>query len=276
VARLPSHDLERLIQRLQQGDDSAWAEFIDMFAPLVLQAARTIERDRDDAADAFVYACERLRERRAARLSAYDVSRPGTFETWLRAVALNLCRDARRRRTGRFRPLLGIRRLPALEQRVFRLRYEVGITFDQALASLLPEFPGLTEQRLAEAETLVAAQLTSRDHWTVLTRRPRLEPIDIEGADRSASEPVATTADPEWLAMAHESRDLLASALHALSPGERLMLSLRYERGVTLARLADMFRLRDVQTADRRVKELLLRLRRALDSRRRESSKTGP
>ena len=36
---------------------------------------------------------------------------------------------------------------PPLEQRVFRLRYELGLTFDQTLSSLTHEFTGLTEGR---------------------------------------------------------------------------------------------------------------------------------
>lgn len=251
--------------RLRAGDETAWTEFIDAFAPLLLGVARTVERDPDHAADAFVHACERLRERQAARLGAFDFSRPGTFESWLRAVALNLCRDARRRRTGRFRPLLGIRRLPALEQRVFRLRYEIGVTFEQALASLVPEFPGLTERRLVEAESLVAAHLSSRDRWRVLSRRPRVESID-SAAFAAADEPSAPAeTDPEWAAVARQSRERLGAALAALPPSDRVLIALRFERGVTLARLASMFQFRDVQSVDRHLRDVLRRLRRDVD-----------
>lgn len=83
-----------------------------------MQSARFVERDAEAAADAFVHICLHLRDRRAARLRSYDVSRPGRFEAWLAAVALHLARDARRQRLGRCRPLALPRRLPLLEQRV--------------------------------------------------------------------------------------------------------------------------------------------------------------
>jgi DNA-directed RNA polymerase specialized sigma24 family protein len=142
VAALPSDELRSLIARIADGDDRAWTTFIEHFAPLLFQAARSVERDADAAGDAFVHTCEHLRDRRAARLRAFDHARPGHFEIWLRAVALNLSRDARRHRLGRFRPLAALKSLPPLEQRVFRLRHELGFTFDQTLNALGHEFPG--------------------------------------------------------------------------------------------------------------------------------------
>jgi len=138
---LPGDQLRELLARVRAGDDDAWTAWLQEFAPLLLQAARSVEHDADAAADAFVYTCQHLRERRGARLATFDFGRPGLFETWLRAVALNLCRDARRQRTGRFRPFAALKRLPPLEQRIFRLRHELGLTFDQTFASLTPEFP---------------------------------------------------------------------------------------------------------------------------------------
>ena len=237
---------------------------VQEFAPLLLQAARSVERDGDAAADAFVYTCEHLRERRGARLATFDFSRPGLFETWLRAVALNLCRDARRQRTGRFRPFAALKRLPPLEQRIFRLRHELGLTFDQTFASLAPEFPGLTESRLSEADATVAAHVSARQRWSLLTRRPRVEAIDAgQEGDQFGVELVAPpeNSDPEWQLMARESAQQLAEALGTLTADERLLVRLRFDRGVTLTRLATMFGYRDVQTADRRIREILKRLR---------------
>ena len=176
MAAPPRDDLSRLIQLIRDGSDAAWAEFVQRFSPLLLQAARTVERDRDAAADAFVFICERLRERRGARLASYDSTRPGSFETWLRAVALNLARDARRRRVGRFREWAATARLPPLEQRVFRLRYELGFSFDQTLAILVPEFPGLTESHLAEADARVTRTVTSQQRWTLISAARSFSP----------------------------------------------------------------------------------------------------
>lgn len=261
---VPADDLRSLIARVRAGDDEAWTDFIQRFAPLLLQAARSVERDADAAADAFVFTCQHLRERRAARLGAFDFDRPGHFETWLRAVALNLCRDARRQRTGRFRPFAVLRRLPPLEQRIFRLRHELGFSFEQTFASLAPEFPGLTESRLSEADAAVSAHVTARQRWTLLTRRPRLETIDTsrdgDPLDDALAAP-AESSDPEWQLMTRESAHRLAEAIGTLTADERLLIRLRFDRGVTLTRLATMFGYRDVQTADRRIRDILKRLR---------------
>lgn len=265
MAALPDDPLRDLVARVRSGDDAAWTDFVEQFAPLLLQAARAVERDVDAAADAFVYTCQHLRDRRGARLAAFDFDRSGSFETWLRAVALNLCRDARRQRLGRFRPFAALQRLPPLEQRVFRLRHELGFTFDQALQSLTPEFPGLTEARMAAADDSVSVRLSARQRWALLTRRPRLESVD--GVADDAPVEIAAPpeqADPEWQVLMRESAGRLAAALATLSADERLLVRLRFERGVTLKRLATMFGYRDVQTADRRIRDVLGRLRAAL------------
>jgi len=239
VAALPGDDFRDLIRKVREEDHAAWTTFIERFAPLLLQCARAVERDRDAAADAFVFICERLRERRAARLATFDFDRAGSFETWLRAVAVNLARDARRQRVGRFRPLALVNRLPPLEQRVFRLRYELGLTFDQTLYSLRPEFPGLTEARLAEAESQVAKRVSAQQRWALLTRRPQLESLS----------------------------ERLAGALGRLTVENRLLLRLHFERGVTLATLAGMFGLSNAQAVHRRLRDVLAQLRHMLDGR---------
>jgi len=269
VAATPRDDLPRLIQLIRDGSDAAWAEFVQRFSPLLLQTARTVERDRDAAADAFVFIFERLRERRGARLASYDPSRPGSFETWLRAVALNLARDARRRRVGRFREWAATARLPALEQRVFRLRYGLGFSFDQTLAILVPEFPGLTESHLAEADARVTRTMTSQQRWALISRHPQFqsltEPNDSEHqppVDQAAGEP-----DPEDLALLRESRDRLTSALATLDAEDRLLIRLHFERGATLATLATMFGLSSPQAMHRRLRGVLERLRKILGER---------
>jgi DNA-directed RNA polymerase specialized sigma24 family protein len=266
VAALPG-DLRRLILRLREGDDDAWAEFVSQFAPLLSQAAASVERDRDAAADAFVFTCERLRERNCARLAAFDFDRPGTFESWLRVVAINLTRDARRQRLGRLRPLAIARRFPPLEQDVFRLRYEVGLTFDQILNSLAPKFPGLTESRLAEADALVAASVSSRQRWTLLTRRPRVDSLTAEGmSETDAAEDIPDNSpDPEWLAIAGQSREVLNLALSKLSVEDRLLLRLSVERGLALSTLARMFALSNPQAAHRRLQAIFKQMRQMLE-----------
>ena len=202
-------------------------------------------------------------------MKTYDASRPGSFETWLRAVALNLARDARRRRVGRFREWAATARLPALEQRVFRLRYEMGFSFDQTLASLVPEFPGLTESHLAEADARVTRTVTSQQRWSLITRRPQFQSLSDPGdpEHQPSVDPATDEPDPEGVALLRESRDRLASALATLDAEDRLLVRLHYERGATLATLATMFRLSNPQAMHRRLCGVLERLRRILGER---------
>jgi DNA-directed RNA polymerase specialized sigma24 family protein len=269
VAALPGDQLRRLIDLLREGDETAWTEFVDSFAPLLLQAARLVERDSDHAADAFVFICEQLREQRSARLKTYDASRPGSFETWLRTVAVNLARDARRRRVGRFREWAATAKLPPLEQRVFRLRYELGFSLDQTLASLGPEFPGLTESHLAEADARVTRTVTSQQRWSLITRHPQFQSLtESEDSERRPSFDLPTEEpDPEGVALLRESQDRLASALATLDAEDRLLVRLHFERGATLATLATMFGLSNPQAMHRRLRSILERLRRILGER---------
>jgi len=254
---------------LREGDETAWTNFIDLFAPLLLQAARSVEHDSDHAADAFVFICEQLRERRSSRLRTYDAARPGSFKTWLRTVAVNLARDARRRRVGRFREWAATARLPQLEQRVFRLRYGLGFSFDQTLAILVPEFPGLTESHLAEADARVTRTVTSQQRWALISRHPQFQSL-TEPEDSEHQPPVDPAADepgPEDLALLRESRNRLTSALATLDPEDRLLIRLHFERGATLATLATMFGLSNPQAMHRRLRGVLQRLRRILGER---------
>lgn len=59
-----------------------------------------------------------------------------------------------------------------------------------------------------------------------------------------------------------EQQRALARALGCLSRSERLLLKLRYDRGLTLLQIARLLRLKHAQTADRRIREVIEILRR--------------
>lgn len=268
MASPPREHLLELIARLRQEDDAAWEAFLNLFAPLLLQAARAVEPDRDEATEAFVFICNGLRKRRCARLASYDPVRPGSFETWLRAVATNLARDARRARLGRFRTFRSIARLPPLEQRVFRLQHEQGFNSDQTLAILLPEFPGLTSVTLAAAESQVNGRISSADRLRLIDRRPQFVPVDEPDAAADTNPALASGGpDPEGVAIMREVRRQLSGALAALSVEDRLLVQLHFERNVTLAKLAVSFGLPSPQAAHRRLREVLALLRKSLENR---------
>lgn len=260
-------DSRDLLARLAACDESAWPDFLDAFAPLLLQVAREAERDSDDVADAFLFICEHLRAGGGRRLRQWSPSTTGaSFETWLRVVAWNLARDARRHRRGRFRPLAAIRRMPLLLQRLYRLRHEEGLTSDQAFAVLQPEFPGLSRSAAHRAEAEVERALGSRERFVLSVRRPVVQSLDAppEDAGQSGAPPIDPAVDPESAAIRRDEFDRLRRGLDQLVPEDRLLVQLRFEQDLTLSRIAVMLRLKDAWAAQRQIDRVVRQLRAAL------------
>jgi DNA-directed RNA polymerase specialized sigma24 family protein len=67
--------------------------------------------------------------------------------------------------------------------------------------------------------------------------------------------------NPEECAISSQEWQELGRVLSKLEPSERLLLQLRFGQGVTLAKIAGFLGLPDAQTADRRLRALLDRLR---------------
>ena len=245
-----------------RGDD-AWPAFLDGYGGLLLQAARSVCRDDDEAGDAFVFVCERLSERAFARLRKFDPTGPATSATWLRAVTRNLARDHHRRIHGRFRLFEAVARLSALDQVVFRRRYRDRFTLEETLAALRPQFPALTFEAVAAADQRIGAVLTSRQRFAISVERPRLEPLQQADSndDRRGFDPAAPEPSPEDVLAGVELQSRLRSALASLSPADRLLVRLRLEQDLTLAEVAVIAGLSGPQQADRRLREVYARLR---------------
>jgi RNA polymerase sigma factor (sigma-70 family) len=69
---------------------------------------------------------------------------------------------------------------------------------------------------------------------------------------------------PEALAVLEERKAALSRALDRLSKPERLLVRLRFEQELTLEQIARLLDLGNAQRADRRLKEILARLREEL------------
>jgi RNA polymerase sigma factor (sigma-70 family) len=93
-----------LVHEFRHGDSQrAWREFLHAYAHVIAGVVRYCEREEEDRADAFVFICEQLHVDDCLRLRKFDPQGPASFETWLHAVARNLCRDWRRKQFGRLR-----------------------------------------------------------------------------------------------------------------------------------------------------------------------------
>jgi RNA polymerase sigma-70 factor (ECF subfamily) len=88
-------DLDSLVQRCQQGELGAFTSLFHRYEARIYRLAMAILHDERDAEDAVQDACLRIFE----RIKHYRAD--SSFETWLTAVVVNICRDRLRRRQVR-------------------------------------------------------------------------------------------------------------------------------------------------------------------------------
>ncbi len=256
--------LSGLRSRLAQ---DAWAAFLESYSALILQVVHSFERDPDHVSDCFLFVCEQLSRKRFRRLRSFRPQGRARFSTWLRAVVRNLCLDWHRKEFGRHRVLQSVARLPALEQDLFRGLYQQGLSLDEAFAQLRISYSGLTGTQLDEAEKRIRDRLSLRQLWLLSRRLPRVVPL-VHGPDQTELNLQQEMPDPgpspETLADFGERQAALSEALSRLSARDRLLVRLRFEQELTLHEVARIARLGDAQRADRKLREILERLRKEM------------
>jgi len=236
-----------------------WAKFLRQYSPLIFQTCQFSTIDADHAADCFLFVCEQLNRDNFRRLLRFRPEGAASFSTWLRVVVRNLCLDWRRKEFGRPRPFRSIARLSQLDGEVYRCRYEQGLSLDETFISLRPNFPGLTADQLAAAEMQVQESLNSRQLWLMSTRKGDLRmqesSIDV------INEPVDPRPDQESSLADREQQDRLRRAVGKLAKGERLLIRLRFEQGLSLEEIAGLTGLGDAQRVHRRIAGVIEKLR---------------
>ena len=257
-----------ILQGLGSGEaDSAWAQFLEAYSPLIFQVERVFEADEDHIADCFVFVCEQLSRKRFQRLRRFRQGGPARFSTWLRAVVHNLCLDWRRREFGRRRVFQSIARLPSLDREIFRYIHERALPLEEAFFLLHPRFPTLTRDQLEESADRIRRSLSPRQLWLLSASNPRVEPLESgsvgEGEPRQRQIPDLAPS-PEALAAWNERRAAVARAVARLPGPARLLLRLRFEQELTLEQIARLTGLKDAQSADRQIRAVLDGLREEL------------
>ncbi len=251
-----------LQRALRSGDHiHAWTDFLDSYSPVVLQAVRRSVWDHEKASDCFVFVCEQLCARGYRRLLKYKPESESSFVTWLRVVVRNLALDWHRRQSGRPRVFESVGKMSLLHQEVYRLRYQEGRSLDEVHAQLRPRFPDLSEEAVGKADAELRQSLSPTQEWRLAAQRAETVPLDADPAEGPVPEVADPAPGPEEMAISSEEWQRLAQGLARLDPSERLLLQLRYGQGVTLARLARFAGLPDAQTADRKLRAILDRLR---------------
>jgi RNA polymerase sigma factor (sigma-70 family) len=260
--------ISRILDGLRSVDaQAAWTEFLYSYSGLILQAIRFLERDPDNVSDCFVFVCEQLSRNQCKRLRCFRSDGPASFATWLRAVVLNLRLDWRRKKFGRRRLFRVLESFPELDRAVYHCRYELGLSTGEALSSLQIRYAGLTADQMGASEDRIGRTLSPR-HEQLIARR-RIQTAAITCDEKALLDVRDPRSDPETAAVAGEELEALGRALGRVSDQEQLLLKLRYQQGLTLEKVARACSLPDAQTADRRIREVLARLRREICSQRR-------
>jgi RNA polymerase sigma factor (sigma-70 family) len=260
--RQPGDGVRALLARFgEEPGSAAWTEFLDLYAPRILQIIRVCERGEDDAADAFLWVCERLADRHCRRLRRFNPDGPARFETWLGVVVHNLCRDWRRAVSGRRRLQEIVSRLPALDRAVFAACVDRGLPLERAIVMLRASFPAVSRDEFDRSHDRVTSRLADAS-------RPRgLESMLLLDDPVSAIDPAAAGPDPEAALLDRESRDAVKRVVSTLPPGDRLLIALRFQHGLTLAEIARGVGLKDAQSADRRLRAVVDRIRAGIGGR---------
>jgi RNA polymerase sigma factor (sigma-70 family) len=222
------------------------------------------EREPDHRADCFLFVSEQLSQQQYRRLRRFKPEGKARFETWLRVVVRNLCLDWHRKEFGRQRVFKAIASLPALDQDVFRSVYAQGISKEDCLLHLQARHPGLQGAQIEESLERMQHTLTPRQLWLLSTRSLRMESFEDErGEDQEAPRQGTPDPglDPETSFALKEQSAALERALANLSKAELLMIRMRYDEGLKLVEIAGLLGLKDAQTADRRIREVLKKLR---------------
>jgi RNA polymerase sigma factor (sigma-70 family) len=257
-----------ILRQLRSRDPrAAWAGFLDAYSPLLLDVVRFFERDEDAAGDCYLFICEQLCRDRFRRLRRFRTDGPASFTTWLRAVARNLCLDWHRQEFGRHRVFESIARLPALDQEIFKRVFVDGLPADVTQLILEPRFSGLTIGEVRRSIGRIDQSLTPRQRWLLSVRRARggrSAATVAEDGEEVLERIPGEGPDPESLAVLREERMALHGALASLSSRHRLLIRMRFEQELTLEAIARLLNLDNAQTADRRVRDALGELRKAM------------
>lgn len=250
---------------LARGHERAWDEFLNGYAPLILQVVHLFERDQDRIDDCFVFVCEQLKRGDLKRIRRFDTDGPASFSTWLRTVVRNLCMDWRRKRFGRPRLYRSIARLPALEREVFHCIHIRRLSETEAFHTVKALHPSLTRIQLAECLTHIETALSPRQSWLLTTSHPMLKSLSSSRRDSDLPGRESEVRDPERGPEEETARrEILASlreALNHLPSQQRLLVRLRFEQELSFKQIAHLTRLGSPLKAQRALQKAVAAIR---------------
>lgn len=243
--------------------ESAWCAFLERYSGLIYHVVRSFDRDPDNSGNCFLFVCEKLSANEFRRLRKFDQSGRASFSTWLLAVVRNLCLDWLRKEHGRHRIFGSVARRSTMEQLLFDCVFRRGFSAEEAREELGRRGFEMTFSAVEERICDLRRCLSSRQLWLLSSGKTVLDSIDSEN-EGTYVEPADPAPDPEALVALRETHQHVSTAVSSLSESDRLLIRLRYHQGLTLEQVATLVGLKDAQTADRRLRDIIEALRRAL------------
>jgi RNA polymerase sigma factor (sigma-70 family) len=270
-----THDSDRrvadvallLVQLCSSDAQSAWERFLLGYGAVLYQAVRASTRDEEEAADCFVFVCEKLAENGYRRLLRFKPQGAASFVTWLRVVTRNLCLDWQRKVHGRPRPFKFLQKLSALDLEIYRCRHERCLSVDDTLRHIRATWPNVTPEALNEIESRIARLLSPRQLWILSTRLASntAVPLDVDGDERGFLEIADPMPSPELTIFNEQEQRWLRRCVDSLPSDERLIVQLRFEDELSLQEIAQLTGLGDAQRAQRKLIATLKKLRDAME-----------
>jgi RNA polymerase sigma factor (sigma-70 family) len=242
----------------------AWCAFLDRYSALIYHVVRSFDRDPDRSGDCFLFICEQLSANDSRRLRKFDLAGRASFSTWLCAVVRNLCLDWHRKEHGRRRVFGSVARRSAMDQLLFQTVFRRGLSAEEAREELSRRGVELSFAAVEERICDIRRCLSSRQLWLLSSGKAMLDSLDREEEGTHSVEPADPAPDPESLVALRETHQHVSAALASLTDSDRLLIRLRYQEGLTLQQVARLVGLKDVQTADRRLRDIIDHLRQAL------------
>jgi RNA polymerase sigma factor (sigma-70 family) len=256
--RDPEQAVEDILHRLNSSDaGSAWSEFLDLYSGLIMKTACQFEYQQDGSNECFLFVCEKLVDEGFRRLLKYNTSSRCKFRTWLGTIVFNLCVDWHRREYGRTTLLPAISALPAFDRTVHQLAIEQGMDKETIFQTLQADFPDLTREILVSSIIRVYTLLTPRQRWQITVRNRRRKQADKDRGNKQLEFLPDPGIGPEQDAQKQQDLERLKWALNQLPSSQRLILSLRFQEGLSLKKIAELNQLGNTSRAWRQLQAAL-------------------
>lgn len=224
-----------------------YSEHADTIESVLAYTRRAHRLSADDGDEFSSWARLRLLEDDCAILKKFRGL--STFKTFLVTVIQRMFLDWRIKEWGKWRPTADARRVGPVAIELERLVLRDHIEFAQAAETLISKGTAVTREECDRV-------------WAELPRRPARQRAGEQALEAvpspvPARDPIAVQ---EQFANAGKASSALADAIPTLTPQEQLIIRLRFQDGVTVARIAQLIG-EEPKPLYRRIDQILTRLR---------------